>query len=471
MLGAPVKVAYEATLLQVPYKVLPMPDDVAIKVENLTKAYKLYNSPKDRLKEALSPIRRKYHHDFHALYNVNFEVKKGETVGIIGKNGSGKSTLLKIITGVLTSTSGRVTVNGRISALLELGAGFNPELTGLENVYFNGTLMGYSQKQIENRLDAILEFADIGDFVYQPVKSYSSGMFVRLAFAVAISTEPEILIIDEALAVGDMFFQAKCMSTIDRFRRNGASILIVTHDTNAIKSLCDRAVLLKHGNVQHFGRSVEVADRYVRETREESLAALGQDVFVKDGNNDSTGLNLRAATTQGAIGQLFMESNAFVQRVAAFRYGTGEARVVNAELLDSQGNVANCVEYNETITIRIHLVCRSECVVSVNYLIRDDKGINIIGSNFRIEEVHLIEAKNGEKYVVEYTTKTPIAEGNYNVMLSITEPVVLNRAAKSIDVVENAIVFRVAERPIAKLWAKVYIENEVKVERYNEAIA
>lgn len=446
-----------------------MSNDVAIKVENLTKVYKLYNSPKDRLKEALSPIRRKYHHDFHALHDVSFEVKKGETVGIIGKNGSGKSTLLKIITGVLTSTSGSVTVNGRISALLELGAGFNPELTGLENVYFNGTLMGCSRKEVENRLDGILKFADIGDFVNQPVKSYSSGMFVRLAFAVAISIEPEILIIDEALAVGDMFFQAKCMSTIDRFRRNGASILIVAHDTNAIKSLCNRAVLLKRGNVQHFGTSVEVADRYVRETREESLTVLGQDVFVKDSKNVSTGLSLRSDITQGA-GQSFLENNAFVQRVAAFRYGTGEARVVNAELLDSQGNVTNCVEFNEAITIRIHLVCRSECVVSVNYLIRDDKGINIIGSNFRIEEVRLIEAKSGEKYVVEYTTNTPIAEGNYNVMLSITEPVVLNRAAKSIDVVENAIVFRVAERPVAKLWAKVYIENEVKVERYKEAI-
>jgi len=187
-----------------------MSNDIAIKAENLTKTYRLYDSNLDRLKESLHPLRRKYHHEFNALHDFNFEVKKGETVGIIGKNGSGKSTLLKIITGVLTPTSGSVTVNGRISALLELGAGFNPELTGIENVYFNGTLMGYSKEEMHAKLDDILGFADIGEFVRQPVKSYSSGMFVRLAFAVAINIDPDILIVDEALAVGDIFFQQKC---------------------------------------------------------------------------------------------------------------------------------------------------------------------------------------------------------------------------------------------------------------------
>ncbi|HPH04166.1 MAG TPA: ABC transporter ATP-binding protein, partial [Spirochaetota bacterium] len=192
-----------------------MLQDIAISVEHVSKVYRLYDKPVDRLKESLHPLRKKYHRDFHALDDVSFEVKKGETVGIIGQNGSGKSTLLKIITGVLTPSCGQVRVNGRVSALLELGTGFNPELTGIENVYFSGTVMGYTREEMDVRLDEILAFADIGEFVRQPVKTYSSGMFVRLAFAVAIKSNPEIMIVDEALAVGDMNFQAKCMTALD----------------------------------------------------------------------------------------------------------------------------------------------------------------------------------------------------------------------------------------------------------------
>ena len=187
-----------------------MNKNTAIKVTNLSKVYKLYDKPADRLKESLHPLKKKYHKEFYALNDVSFEIKKGETVGIIGKNGAGKSTLLKIITGVLTPSGGHVHVNGRIASLLELGAGFNPEYTGVENIYLQGTLMGYTKEEMESKIQAILDFADIGDFVYQPVKSYSSGMFARLAFAVAINVEPDILIVDEALSVGDVFFQNKC---------------------------------------------------------------------------------------------------------------------------------------------------------------------------------------------------------------------------------------------------------------------
>ena len=184
--------------------------DIAIKIKDLTKCYKIYNKPSDRLKESLDPFRKKYHRDFFALNNVCFNVKRGETVGIIGKNGSGKSTLLKLITGVLTPTDGNIIVNGKISALLELGAGFNPEFTGIENIYMNGTIMGFSKVEMDKKLQDIIDFADIGDFINQPVKMYSSGMFARLAFAVAINIEPDILIVDEALSVGDVFFQNKC---------------------------------------------------------------------------------------------------------------------------------------------------------------------------------------------------------------------------------------------------------------------
>lgn len=207
--------------------------DIAISVKHLTKVYKLYNQPIDRLKEALNPFKKSYHKDFYALNDVSFEIKKGETVGIIGKNGAGKSTLLKIITGVLTPTSGSVQVNGKIASLLELGAGFNPDYTGLENIYFQGSLMGYTREEMESKVDDILTFADIGEFIHQPVKTYSSGMFARLAFSVAINVEPDILIVDEALSVGDMAFQAKCFNKFKEFQRLNKTILFVTNSTRA----------------------------------------------------------------------------------------------------------------------------------------------------------------------------------------------------------------------------------------------
>lgn len=239
-----------------------MSSHVAITVRDLTKVYKLYDSPQDRLKESINPFGRKYHRDFYALNGVSFEIKKGETVGIVGKNGCGKSTLLKTITGVLTPTSGSVSVDGKISALLELGAGFNPQLTGLENVYFNGTILGYTRAEIDQRLDDILSFADIGNFLHQPVKTYSSGMFVRLAFAVAINVDPEILIVDEALSVGDEAFQRKCFSRIIDFKQNGKTILFVSHSAGTIIELCDKAMLFEQGELLLEGAPKPVVTRH-----------------------------------------------------------------------------------------------------------------------------------------------------------------------------------------------------------------
>ncbi len=238
-------------------------NDIVIKAHNLSKKYHLYNDPIDRLKEALHPLRKKYFHDFYALKDLNFEIKKGETIGIIGKNGSGKSTLLKILTGVLTPSAGSYRVKGKISSLLELGAGFNPELSGLENVYFNATILGRTKKEIDSQLDEILKFADIGDFIHQPVKTYSSGMAVRLAFAVAVNVDPDILIIDEALAVGDMTFQKKCMEKIDNFKESGKTIIFCSHDMHAVNALCDRAIWLKDGMIADIGKSEVVISSYV----------------------------------------------------------------------------------------------------------------------------------------------------------------------------------------------------------------
>jgi ABC-type polysaccharide/polyol phosphate transport system ATPase subunit len=247
-------------------------NNIAIKVSHLTKVYKLYDKPIDRLKESLHPLKKQYHKDFYALNDVNFEIKKGETVGIIGKNGAGKSTLLKIITGVLTPSNGHVHVNGRISSLLELGAGFNPEYTGIENIYLQGTLMGYSHSEMELKIDEILLFADIGDFVYQPVKMYSSGMFARLAFAVAINVDPDILIVDEALSVGDMAFQEKCILKMKSMLNAQRSILFVSHSLPSIRNFCHKAIWIKDGKMIMNNEANIVCEAYT-EFMKQSVAS------------------------------------------------------------------------------------------------------------------------------------------------------------------------------------------------------
>jgi len=251
-----------------------MSSEVAIKVDNLTKIYRLYNTNLDRVKESLHPLRRKYHHEFYALNDISFEIQKGETVGIIGKNGSGKSTLLKIISGVLTPASGSVTISGRISALLELGAGFNPELTGIENIYFNGSLLGYNREEIAAKLDEILAFADIGEFAKQPVKTYSSGMFVRLAFSMATVVDPDILIVDEALSVGDVFFQQKCYKRLEELREKGITIIFVTHSMGDVIQFCQKTVLLDKGNILFYGDSTNAVKRYLVLQQKEQLDSM-----------------------------------------------------------------------------------------------------------------------------------------------------------------------------------------------------
>ncbi len=228
--------------------------EYAIQVKNVSKLYKLYDKSSDRVKDALGLSgKKKLYKEHYALHDMNFDIKKGECVGIIGTNGAGKSTILKIITGVLNPSEGEVIIDGRISALLELGAGFNQEYTGIENVYLNGTMIGFTREEIDEKMDDILAFADIGDFVYQPVKTYSSGMFVRLAFAVAINIEPEILIVDEALSVGDVFFQAKCYRKFEEFKQAGKTIVFVSHDLSSIQKYCDRAILLNKGRKMDEG--------------------------------------------------------------------------------------------------------------------------------------------------------------------------------------------------------------------------
>ena len=259
-----------------------MTNDIAIRIENLSKVYKIFDRPIDRMKEALHPFHKRYSRDFYALKNISFTLKKGETLGIIGKNGAGKSTLLKIITGVLTPSSGHIEVNGRIASLLELGAGFNPEMTGIENIYMNGTLMGYSKEEMDERINNIVSFADIGDFINQPVKMYSSGMFARLAFAVNVFVEPDILIVDEALAVGDIFFQNKCFKKFEDLRTKGVTILFVSHDLGSIRQLASKTLWLENGIFRNFGDTQLVCLSYQNEQVEES----NKQVILETKNNE-----------------------------------------------------------------------------------------------------------------------------------------------------------------------------------------
>jgi ABC-type polysaccharide/polyol phosphate transport system ATPase subunit len=257
-------------------RALLMSSDIAISIQGISKAYEIYDRPHDRLKQMIFGSRRKFHEEFWALQNIDFEVRKGETVGIVGRNGSGKSTLLQIICGTVTPTSGSIEKQGRVSALLELGSGFNPEFTGRENVYLNGSILGLTREDMDHRFDRIAAFADIGNFIDSPVKHYSSGMFARLAFSVAIHVDPEILIVDEILAVGDAAFQRRCLSKFYEIREEGCSILFVSHDQYQVKSVCNRALYLEHGQQKMFGDAGRVIDMYMIDTESAESASSTQ---------------------------------------------------------------------------------------------------------------------------------------------------------------------------------------------------
>lgn len=275
--------------------------DIAIRVENLSKVYKLYDKPIDRMKESLSLTKRKYSREHYALKDITFSVNKGEILGIIGVNGSGKSTLLKIITGVLSASSGDVMVNGIVSALLELGAGFNQEYTGMENIYLNGTMLGISREEIELRIPDILQFADIGEFIHQPVKTYSSGMFARLAFSVAISSNPNILIVDEVLAVGDTKFQVKCLEKIKQLQSEGTTILYVSHDIYSMRNFCNRVMWLNKGQFKMIGQAEDIIQKYKASLMDNTILTSQKDINSDIINIKNIYLNGRAEFNQNFV--------------------------------------------------------------------------------------------------------------------------------------------------------------------------
>ena len=389
-----------------------MDKNLAISVQGVSKIYKLYDKPIDRLKEAVSLTHKSYHRDFFALSDISFDVKKGETVGIIGTNGSGKSTILKIITGVLSPTTGTAEVSGNISALLELGAGFNSEYTGLENIYMNGTMMGFSREEMQRRMDDILRFADIGDFVNQPVKTYSSGMFVRLAFALAINVDPEILIVDEALSVGDVFFQAKCYRRMEEMMKNGTTILMVSHDMGSIIKYCDKVVLLNRGHFVAQGEAGKMVDLYKKilanQTDELAEALIEQ-------KKEALGLPVGEVHTDKSMKER-MNLNPEVQE-----YGDGRASFEDFGTLDARGNVTNLLLKGEMSTIRERIRFHAPIEMPIfTYTLRDKKGTDITGTNTMFEGADIKPVKDGDVYTVSFRQKMNLQGGEYLLSMSCT---------------------------------------------------
>lgn len=443
-----------------------MSSDIAIKVENLSKCYQIYDTPRDRLKQFILPrlhhltgqTPRQYFREFWALKDISFEVKKGETVGIIGRNGSGKSTLLQLICGTLNPTSGSITTYGRIAALLELGSGFNPEFTGRENVYMSCALLGLNEEETDARFDDIATFADIGDFIEQPVKTYSSGMFVRLAFAVNIVFQPEIMVVDEALAVGDMAYQAKCMTALRRLQDKGATVLFVSHDISSIKSLCSQAIYLEHGQVKGFGKAASIAEDYVRIIREE----MNHDLRMVPMRTDNS-LSGELLTSKAGQSSIFKVSDEFDERTKLFRYGKGGARIRFAELVDMNDQPVVSAEFNQQVKIKIYLDVQADVVISANYYIQDDKKNLILGAGLSTVGEPLLHGTPDSRYSVIYTTRLPLQEGNYSIQLQLTKPIVADQSAEFLDVIDDAIVFNVQRRVNRRIWTKVYVENSLEV--------
>ncbi len=372
----------------------------AIKVDHVSKLYKLYKKPSDRFKEALSISKKKRHTEHFALEDISFSVEKGECVGVIGTNGAGKSTILKIITGVLAPTSGNVTIDGRISALLELGAGFNQEYTGLENVYLNGTMIGFTKDEIDARLQDILDFADIGEYIYQPVKTYSSGMFVRLAFAVAINIDPEILIVDEALSVGDVFFQAKCYHKFEEFKKAGKTILFVTHDLNSIMKYCDRVVLLNKGHMEADGSPKEMVDLYKKILTGNVGAGNRQQQMVE--------------------GETDMKQSLTINDTAE-KYGSAKATITDFAVMDYEGRVTNTIEKGTNFTIMMKVTFNEDIKEPIfAYTIKDMRGTEITGTNTLLERVEISPQKKGDVRVIRFTQKMSLQGGHYLLSLGCT---------------------------------------------------
>jgi ABC-type polysaccharide/polyol phosphate transport system ATPase subunit len=423
----------------------------AISVKGVTKKYKLYDKPSHRVFEAFYPGKKKFHKPFLALEDISFSVEKGEFLGIIGKNGSGKSTLLQLICGIFPPTRGRIDVNGRISALLELGAGFNPEFTGRQNVYLNATILGFRREEIDEKFDAIVSFANIGDFIDRPIKMYSSGMVVRLAFAVQANVEPEILIVDEALSVGDSYFQAKCTKLMGQLIERGVTILYVTHDITSVPLLCNRAIYLEQGKIKTIGPALDVVDSYLRDLRDDQYrnvlkqvesrvetdaAEQPEKVVGAESVNDTSPVDISRRYKQ------------YAEKVKPYRYGTGGARVRYIEMIGEDGLPSDHFGFKEKVTIRAHLeIHRDIDALNCCIIIRNKHGVEVMHCTTREYGYSFDEITVGTLLEVDISFENILKPMDaYSVHYTVNNTYSLENQ-EILDLIELATVFSVKPDP------------------------
>ena len=429
--------------------------DIAIQISNLSKAYKIFEKPTDRIKESLNPFGKRYSKDFYALHNVSVSIYKGETIGVIGKNGAGKSTLLKMITGVLTPSSGNITINGRIASLLELGAGFNPEMTGIENIYFNGTIMGYTKKEIDAKLDDILDFADIGDFIHQPVKMYSSGMFARLAFAVNVNVKPDILIVDEALSVGDVFFQNKCFKRMADLQKQGVTVLFVSHDMGSIRQLCSKCLWLDNGTKRQYGPVEEVAAAYFNEQLAERNQ-LHKEVVKQSQEVDR------------CIQPVLTEKQMILPRLAPCQGFFNKDVVIQSFVFLENGRQAAILEdghtYEAVMAVEFH---KAFDKLIYGFVVENNKGIAVIGVNsWMTSQGKTINVDSPGTILARFTFTMPkIMQGSYTVSPAVAQ----GTASEHIQLtwLENALLVDVQNSGYN--YSILEIDNTLKIEKYQNS--
>ena len=389
--------------------------EVVLKIEGLSKGYKMFARKKDRIIETLFPAVKR-HGVFEAMHNFNLEVKKGEVLGVLGKNGAGKSTLLKMITGVVTPTSGTIEAKGKISSLLELGTAFNQELTGYENIYQHGQVMGLTNEEIKSREQEIIEFADIGDHLYQPVKTYSSGMFARLAFACAINVDPDILIVDEVLSVGDMSFQLKCFKKFQQFKESGKTILFVTHSITDILRNCTRTIIIDSGRKIFDGDVKEGVEKYkkiiVGLDEKQSKTGLQTDSQILEENPNYK-------SNEEVIGEEWKTH--FNENPNLIDYGNGAAQVIDYGMFDENGNYISVLENDKTVVLKSKILFKRDVKEPIfTMTVKDFKGLEMAGTNTLIEKVAPGEYKKGDIVTAEFKQVINVAPGKYTLSFSCT---------------------------------------------------
>lgn len=458
-----------------------------IRLDSISKCYRLFHNPQDRFKQALldrlqgmfdrksaSPLYREH----WALRNVSFELQQGEAIGILGRNGAGKSTLLQIIAGTVEPTSGTVQTTGRITALLELGSGFNPEFTGRENVFLNAQILGLSQEETLARFDEIASFADIGDFIDQPVKTYSSGMMMRLAFAVQTAVEPKVLIVDEALSVGDMFFQAKCMARLSKLVESGVTLLLVSHDISTVRQLCRHAILLDGGVVRAIGTAATVSDQYVKlQLEDRNQSACNASAKIGAALGAAVDMDLaKSCTDTDAAGSPMQDSifgqEAFQKRAQYHRVNNGDAKIVNVQMLRKGDHRAD-FDFEDVATIRVFVrFAKSLSNLNLSIKIRTIQGTDVVFFDTRLQEEMSRHYRVATIYLFEWAMKLPLLHGNYALAVGLAHPPVAPGADWIfVDIVPHAYEFRMAPRKNGMIDGLVTLPASLAIKEVSAGVA